>query len=114
VVAVSLKNARRGEIGILRAIGISAKSILVIFLSRHFLVGVLGGALGFGAGVLSAVYFGSALEGTRIWITDTDFSWLVLLLVSVGGAAALAVIAGWIPTIVATRQDPAEVLRIEN
>lgn len=109
--------ARREEIGILRALGVSARHVLLMFLSRHALVGVLGGALGFGAGVLSAVYFSETLEGTRLWITGTNFSspglLAGLLLASVGGATALAVIAGWIPTVVATRQDPAEVLREE-
>jgi ABC-type antimicrobial peptide transport system permease subunit len=69
--------------------------------------------LGFCAGVLAAVYFSTVLEGTRIWITDTDVSVAGLLVLSVGGAAALAVIAGWIPTIMAIRQDPADVLREE-
>jgi ABC-type lipoprotein release transport system permease subunit len=105
--------ARREEIGILRALGVSARGILVMFVSRHVLVGVLGGALGFAAGVLSAVYFGAALKGGRPLITGEDFSWGFLLLASVGGAAALAVIAGWIPTMVAIRQDPADVLREE-
>jgi putative ABC transport system permease protein len=105
--------ARREEIGILRTLGVSAKNILLMFLSKHVLVGVLGGALGFGAGVLSAVYFGETLEGTRASITGANFSGPGLLLASVGGATALAVIAGWIPTVVATRQDPAEVLREE-
>ena len=105
--------ARREEIGVLRTLGVSAKSILVMFVSRHILVGVLGGALGFCAGVLAAVYFSKALEGTRTQITSMDFSVAGLFVLSVGGAAALAVIAGWIPTIMATRQDPADVLREE-
>jgi len=105
--------ARREEIGVLRTLGVSAKGILVMFLSRHIMVGVLGGALGFFAGVLAAVYFGAALEDTRIGITDMDLSLAGLLVLSVGGAAVLAVIAGWIPTLTAIRQDPAEVLREE-
>ncbi|MHC4594467.1 MAG: FtsX-like permease family protein [Planctomycetota bacterium] len=105
--------ARRVEIGILRTLGVSARGVLLMLLSKHVLVGVLGGALGFGAGLLSAVYFSKTLEGTRLWITGKNFSGLGLLLASVGGATALAVIAGWIPTVVATRQDPAEVLREE-
>ncbi|MBC8473143.1 MAG: ABC transporter permease [Planctomycetes bacterium] len=105
--------ARREEIGVLRTLGVSAKGILVMFLSRHVMVGVLGGALGFCAGVLAAVYFGAALEDTRIGITDMDLSLAGLLVLSVGGAAVLAVIAGWIPTLTAIRQDPAEVLREE-
>ncbi len=105
--------ARREEIGVLRTLGVSAKGILVMFLSRHIMIGVLGGALGFCAGVLAAVYFGAALEDTRIGITDMDLSLAGLLVLSVGGAAVLAVIAGWIPTLTAIRQDPAEVLREE-
>ena len=105
--------ARREEIGILRTLGVSARGILTMFLSRHILVGVLGGTLGFCAGVLAAVYLSAALEGKRIGITDMNLSVVGLLVLSVGGAASLAVIAGWIPTLTAIRQDPAEVLRQE-
>ena len=104
---------RRDEIGILRTLGVSARHVLIMFMSRHVLLGVLGGALGFGAGVLSAVYFGAARQGTSLQTIGTDFSWAGLLVASVGGAAALAVIAGWIPALIATRQDPAVVLHEE-
>lgn len=106
--------ARREEIGILRAVGVRSRHVMFMFVSRHVILGVLGGALGFVAGVLAAVYFSAAHEGTQIRMIDMDFSWIGLLLASVGGAAALAVIAGWIPTIVAVRQDPADVLRNDN
>ena len=106
--------ARREEIGILRAIGVRSRHVMVMFVSRHVLLGVLGGALGFVAGVLAAVYFGAAHEGTQIRMIDMDLSWAGLILASVGGAAALAVIAGWIPTMIATRQDPADVLRNDS
>jgi putative ABC transport system permease protein len=105
--------ARREEIGILRAIGVRGREIMVMFVSRHVLLGVLGGALGFVAGVVAAIYF-SNHESAQIRIIDMNLSWLGLFLISVGGAAALAVIAGWIPTIVAARQDPADVLRNDN
>ena len=113
VLAFTNVRTRRDEIGILRTLGVSAKNVMVMFMSRHVLLGVLGGALGFGAGVLSAVYFSAAREGADVQIIGADFSWAGLLLASVGGAAALAVIAGWIPTLVATRQDPAVVLHEE-
>jgi putative ABC transport system permease protein len=106
--------ARQVEIGILRAIGIGSRQILVIFLARHVLLGLLGGALGFVAGVLSAVYFVAVREGVRVHVIETDLSWAVLLIASVGGAATLAVAAGWIPALLATRQDPADVLRNDN
>jgi ABC-type lipoprotein release transport system permease subunit len=44
---------------------------------------------------------------------ETNLPFVGLLLLSVAGAAALAVVAGWIPTMVAIRQDPADVLRSE-
>ena len=113
VLGLTNVRARREEIGILRAIGVCSRHILVMFMSRHVLVGALGGAIGFAAGGLSAAYFSAAREGTRIGITDMDLSWVGLLVLSVVGAAVLAVIAGWIPTMIATRQDPADVLREE-
>jgi ABC-type lipoprotein release transport system permease subunit len=106
--------ARQVEIGILRAIGVGSRQILVIFLARHVLLGLLGGALGFFAGVLSAMYFVAVREGVRVQVIETDLSWAVLLIASVGGAATLAVAAGWIPALLATRQDPADVLRNDN
>ncbi|MGD8500141.1 MAG: FtsX-like permease family protein [Phycisphaerales bacterium] len=113
VLGLTNVRARREEIGILRAIGVRSQHVLVMFLSRHVLVGALGGAFGFAAGVLSAVHFSAAREGARIGITDMGLSWFSLLVLSVVGAAALAVISGWIPTMIATRQDPADVLREE-
>jgi putative ABC transport system permease protein len=106
--------ARREEIGILRAIGVRGQKIMLMFVTRHILFGVLGGAMGFVAGVLAAIYFSDAHEGTQIRMIDLNLSWAGLFLMSVGGAAALAVIAGWIPTIVAARQDPAEILGSDN
>ena len=103
---------RRDEIGILRTLGVSAKHVLIMFMSRHVLLGVLGGALGFLAGVLGG-YFGAAGKGADVQIIGADFSLAGLFLASVGGATALAVIAGWIPALMATRQDPAVVLREE-
>lgn len=114
VLGLTNVRARREEIGILRAIGVGTRHILVMFLSRHVLVGALGGAIGFAAGVWSAVYFSAAREKIRIGISDMGLSWVGLLVLSVAGAAVLAVIAGWIPTMIATRQDPADVLRMEN
>ncbi len=104
---------RRDEIGILRTLGVSAKHVLVMFMSRHVLLGVLGGTLGFAVGVLAGICFGAAGEGADVQIVGADFSLVGLFLASVGGAAALAVIAGWIPALMATRQDPAVVLREE-
>ncbi|UCC98981.1 MAG: ABC transporter permease, partial [Phycisphaerales bacterium] len=67
--------ARREEIGVLRALGVHSRAILVMFLSRHVLVGALGGALGFVAGILSAACFGAAREGTSVSKVGMGLSW---------------------------------------
>lgn len=113
VLGLTNLRARRIEIGILRALGVGSRHILVMFLSRHALVGVLGGALGFGVGVLAAVYFVAVRDGARVGVVGTDFSWGGLFAASVGGAATLALAAGWIPALLATRQDPADILHEE-
>ncbi|MHC4168041.1 MAG: FtsX-like permease family protein, partial [Planctomycetota bacterium] len=60
---------RRDEIGILRTPGVSAKHVLIMFMSRHVLLGVVGGALGFVAGVLAGGYFSAAGEGAEVHIS---------------------------------------------
>ncbi|MCE9552817.1 MAG: FtsX-like permease family protein [Planctomycetes bacterium] len=95
---------RRVEIGILRALGTRSRQIFALFVARSALVGLAGAALGYGIGVLSA----AAWAGSR-----TDHSLLVpemlvgLLLVG----PLLAVLAGWLPAMLAANEDPAIVLR---
>jgi ABC-type lipoprotein release transport system permease subunit len=95
---------RRVEIGILRALGTRSRQIFALFVARSALVGLLGAALGYGIGVLAA----TAWAGSR-----TDHSLLVpemlvgLLLVG----PLLAVLAGWLPAMLAANEDPAVVLR---
>jgi ABC-type antimicrobial peptide transport system permease subunit len=105
--------ARREEIGILRAFGISVKQVLKTFLYKYFLVGICGGILGFFGGVLSGVLFGNMLEGKYIWFSSESSQLFYLFLLAVIGSSILAVIAGWIPALIATQQDPAEILHKE-
>ncbi|MBN2318144.1 MAG: ABC transporter permease [Acidobacteria bacterium] len=105
--------SRREEIGILRAMGVSSKRIFLLFIWKHISIGVLGGILGFIAG--SAV--GLLIPGREANISIDFFSpltfWLKMAALAVVGASLLAVIAGWIPAMIASGQDPAEVLREE-
>jgi hypothetical protein len=104
---------RRSEIGIFRAFGIPAKDIMKIFLNKYFLVGICGGILGYFGGMILGIVFGNAMEGRYIWIFSGFNQLLYLFLLSVAGSSILAVIAGWIPALVAARQDPAEILHSE-
>ncbi|MFO7965518.1 MAG: FtsX-like permease family protein [Desulfobacterales bacterium] len=111
--AFSNVRARRDEIGILMAIGVSSRRILGLFLSKHLSIGILGGFLGFCLGSIAAVIMGMPeVVFTPEKIGGISF-WLGLAVLSMTGASILAVLSGWIPAVVAARQDPAEVLREE-
>jgi predicted lysophospholipase L1 biosynthesis ABC-type transport system permease subunit len=104
-------NTRREEVGILRTFGVKARNIFLLFLTKHIFMGILGGLFGFVVGIISAGYFGKILEEMPFQIMALISFEPYLLVLSIGGAIALAVLAGWIPTMVATHQDPAVVLR---
>ena len=105
--------ARSAEIGIMRAMGVSVSKILRVFLSKFLIVGILGGIVGLLGGLLSGFVFSRFLEGSFVWINlGTPFLvWLLIL--SIAGAALLSIIAGWIPALLAARQDPADNLHSE-
>jgi putative ABC transport system permease protein len=99
---------RRMEIGILRALGLGSRQILLLFLGRAVLMGLAGGGLGYAAGLLFAVAWNGAPTThaavsamlTPVWIEGAALA-----------APLLAAAASWLPALVAARQDPAEILR---
>ena len=90
---------RRAEIGLLRAIGLRSGQIFAIFLAKAALTGLIGAAAGTIAGLLAA--------GFQQGIDP------ILLPAVLVGAPLLAAAAGWVPAMIAARQDPATVLREE-
>lgn len=105
--------SRQEEIGVLMAIGVSANRILGLFIWKHVSIGILGGLLGFFLGIISSVLFGMSEEAAIIGQIGTPPFWLGMAALAVAGASMLAVISGWIPAMIASRQDPAEILREE-
>jgi len=105
---------RKVEIGIQRAIGFQARQIMFLFLSKFLIMGLLGGAFGIFAGFGFGRWLGLALEENIEGITVAGelLNPGLFLLVMVT-APVLTVISGWLPTMVAIRQDPADVLREE-
>jgi putative ABC transport system permease protein len=101
---------RKREIAVLRAIGISAGQVMKIFLAKALMLGAVGAlagyCIGLGAGTLSSELT-SGLAGA-----GTLFSGWVLLGVMLAGTM-LCVLASWIPALLASGQDPADVLREE-
>lgn len=109
VLAFTNVRERRGEIGILRAIGLRSRQIMLLFLARAALVGLAGAVLGCIGGVATGAAWGepgAALQVSALLMPD------VLLLVIVA-APVLSGVAGWVPAMMAGRQDPAVVLSEE-
>lgn len=101
---------RRGEIGILRALGLRSRQILCIFLGKAVVVGVAGAALGYVVGRAIGAAWRESPGGPPLTIAFLDARLLVLVLIA---APLLAALASWLPAMIATQQDPAEVLRAE-
>lgn len=99
--------SRHAEIGILRAIGVRGSQIMLLFLQKAILLGLVGGAVGYLAGVMIGASLGDvAVAENQFWAWDP-----ALLLMALLVAPVLSVVASWIPAILATRQDPALALR---
>lgn len=104
--------SRREEIGILRAVGVSSKTIFMLFTWKHIFTGILGGISGIIlAGILTFLFTSStpSIQKELFAFSPT----LNLALISILGATFLTIAAGWIPSMIASGQDPAEVLREE-
>lgn len=101
---------RRAEIGILRAIGVSARKIQSAFLLKAVLMGLCGGVAGLIAGLLSGAWLSEVPPGAEGFGTLIDARLLVAALL---GAPLLAALASWLPARTAARQDPALVLQEE-
>lgn len=101
---------RRAEIGILRAIGFRSSQILLLFLGKAFLFGILGTLLGFVVGALAGASLGEMTAG---WESLQNPEVPIHFVLALGLAVALSIFASWIPALSAARQDPALVLQEE-
>lgn len=108
----SLIRSRTAEIGYLRAIGMSAKSVLRMLLGEVFIQGLFGGVLGSAAGT-AAVPFMTA--GLRSLTTISFGEWTAL---SAAGRAAggivlslvISLLAAAAPVIRCVRSEPAKAI----
>ncbi|MDC0273857.1 FtsX-like permease family protein [Planctomycetaceae bacterium] len=113
---LSLANARQRteEIGILRAIGLKSRQIILVFLSKAFLVGLWGGLLGIGVGYWCGWSLGGFSTNGLGWQSLFESGDLVLTIVAGPFLALLLTgVASWLPALIAARQDPAIVLQGE-
>ena len=103
---------RTKEIGILRAIGASKKDISRVFNAETFIVGLFSGVLGIGVTLLINILANVIIEK----LTDVQNlavlpvgGGIVLIIISV----ILTLIAGLIPSKMASKKNPVESLRTE-
>jgi len=106
--AFSNARDRSAEIGILRALGLGSSDIFVLFLGKAVLVGLVGAALGYVAGIGIGAACGEADSSFVIRHSSFD---VALLAWALGLGPVLSALACWIPAMMAARQDPAVVLR---
>lgn len=100
---------RRREIGILRAIGVRARQVALVFLARAVLLGLLGAAAGCAIGLVVGSQVAEAPEAAgQPGVFDP-----VLLLIVMLSAPALSALATAAPAMIAGQQDPAAVLQEE-
>lgn len=117
---------KQGDIAILRTLGATPKSILGVFITQGSIIGVIGTALGVGAGVIlavnleSVVGFFEATFGIKFLAADVYFiSDLPAELESgdvlrIGGIAlVLSLVSTVYPAWMAARTAPAEALRYD-
>ena len=104
--------SRREEIGILRSVGVSSKTIFMLFTWKHIFIGIIGSLAGLILAGILILSFTSTMSSIRSELFASTMT-IKLALISVIGATLLTIAAGWIPSMIASGQDPAEVLREE-
>ena len=103
---------RTKEIGILRAIGASKKDISRVFNAETLIVGLISGLLGIGVTVLLTIPINSviyAVTGVKVVTQVPTIAGVILVAISV----ILTIIAGLIPSKMASKKDPVIALRTE-
>jgi len=99
---------RRVEIGILRALGLRQTHVAIVFLGKAALLGLLGAVIGGAIAVPVAAALMKTPGGVVAGFAIVGWQAMVEILVL---TPLLAMLASWIPAMLAARQDPADVLR---
>ncbi len=114
-IAVSVVR-RRGEIGILRAIGLSRRGVMLIFLGEAAMLGIIGSLLGVVLGRLLAGAIVGMISDTVNALFTTSAPGAVELpvssvLVALATGTTVAFVSALFPALEAARVAPAEAMR---
>jgi putative ABC transport system permease protein len=113
---LALMNSRQRsqEVGILRAIGMSTRQLMFVFLSKAAAIGLLGGLAGVFVGLMVGRMLGESQSGSISWNELFAIDSLSMLIVAAPVfSLLLSGVASWVPALLAARQDPAVVLQGE-
>ena len=104
---------RTKEIGILRAIGVSKKDVSRIFNAETLIIGLIAGLIGIGVTVLLTIPINKIIYkvtgGVEVITKLPIVAGIVLVLISI----LLTMLGGLLPSKLASKRDPAVVLRSE-
>jgi len=103
---------RHTEIGLLRALGFPRRTVLGLLVGETTLLAGLAGALGVG----SAIALTGWLRASRFAVefpvlSDFSVNWIIVIS-SLGFSLAVGIVAGLLPSIKASRVEPAQALRM--
>ncbi len=113
LLAMSNVRQRRGEIGILRAIGLRGRQVLAVFLGKAMLTGLIGAVLGYAIGLAVGLAVSAGLGEVGQGVSVGAAFHPIMLIGIVVAAPLLTMAASWAPAMTAARQDPADVLSEE-
>ena len=103
---------RTKEIGILRSIGASKKDISRVFNAETFIVGLISGLLGIGITILLTIPINAIIykiTGVLVNAMVPPIAGIILIFISM----FLTIVAGLIPSKMASKRDPVEALRTQ-
>jgi putative ABC transport system permease protein len=100
---------RRGEIGVLRAVGIRRGEVLRMILTEAAFLGVIGGFVGAGASLVVGLVLFKVLAGDALLV----FRWASLqyLAYGFGFAVVASLLSGLYPAWKAANDPPVEAIR---
>jgi ABC-type lipoprotein release transport system permease subunit len=105
---------RRGEIAVLRAVGLRSGHVMALFLTKAIAIGLVGGGLGYAAGFLGGRYLEAWLTASAAGVLGAGELFRPdVLILALALAPCLAAVATSVPALMAAYQDPADILSEE-
>ena len=109
-IMVYIVKERTQEIGVRKAIGAKARSIVTLIIQESIVITVISGLIGVALGVLTLKLIGNSLE--EYFIKDPSVGWLLITAAFISLVMS-GLLAGFVPAYRASKIKPIEALRAE-